>query len=95
MELTDKEYQALLTLFHEYHAAFTYLPDYIKQAFQKRLREIVKGQSVNIASAKGCWKEARKWQALYEETGDWAYYDAWHKAIDDVAFFINEAIEKM
>lgn len=49
----------------------------------------------SIASAKGCLKEAHKWRALYEETGESLYYTAWQKAEADVAFFINEAIEKL
>lgn len=35
--LTDKEYAALMELFHEFNAAFNYLPDYIKDAYFTRL----------------------------------------------------------
>lgn len=37
MELNDKEYQAILNLYNEYHAAYLWLPDYIKDMFLKRL----------------------------------------------------------
>lgn len=32
-QLTDKEYKALLQLYHDYNAAFNALPEYMKQAF--------------------------------------------------------------
>lgn len=35
--LNDKEYEALLNLFHQFNAAFNYLPDYIKSAYFARL----------------------------------------------------------
>ena len=35
--LTDKEYSALLNLYHEYNDAYLYLPDYIQLAFKARL----------------------------------------------------------
>lgn len=35
--LTDTEYKALCELFHQFNAAFSYLPDYIKSAYYARL----------------------------------------------------------
>lgn len=35
--LTNEEYAALMELFHEFNAAFNYLPDYIKDAYFTRL----------------------------------------------------------
>lgn len=35
--LNNKEYEALLNLFHQFNAAFNYLPDYIKSAYFARL----------------------------------------------------------
>lgn len=37
MDLTDKEYQVMLNLFHEFHSAFCALPVTYKDAFYKRL----------------------------------------------------------
>lgn len=39
-KLTNKEYNALLTLYHDYNDAFIQLPDYIKQAFYQHIREL-------------------------------------------------------
>ena len=35
--LDNKEYEALLNLFHHFNAAFNCLPDYIKSAYYARL----------------------------------------------------------
>ena len=35
--LTNKEFEVLLELFHQFNAAFNYLPDYIRNAYQVRL----------------------------------------------------------
>ena len=35
--LTTKEYEAVLNLYHEFNAAYSYLPNYIKGAFLDRL----------------------------------------------------------
>lgn len=35
--LNDKEYAVLCELFHEFNAAFNYLPEYIKAAYYAKL----------------------------------------------------------
>ena len=37
MELTDKQYEILMNLYHELSIAFAFLPDDIQAAFYKRL----------------------------------------------------------
>ncbi len=40
--LTDIEYKVLLELYHTFYAAFVHMPDYIKDAFYRRLNTDLK-----------------------------------------------------
>lgn len=48
--LNDKEYAALLNLYHDYHAAFQALPEYMQQAYYIRLYSYTRLYSLGAAS---------------------------------------------
>lgn len=46
--MTAAQYKIILQLFHEYHEAFLYLPEHIKDGFYKHLAQGAKHERISV-----------------------------------------------